>query len=94
MSVYFIANLAIHDDELYQEYCEKMNELAPKWGLKYLAADDNPLLLEGSWPYNRLVLLEFADQQALDDWYFSTEYQELLALREESADCDVIVVSD
>ena len=92
MSVYFIANLQIHDEEGYQKYCELMNEDMVSFNGKYLAVETKAEVLEGEWNYDRLVLLEFSDQDALYAWYNSLEYQEIIKLRTNSTKSDVIVV--
>jgi len=91
MSVYFIANIAVRDDALYQKYLERVDEVFEKFQGRYLALDTAPTVLEGAWPYSRVALITFPDQAALDRWYGSPEYQEILAFRLGAADCDTIV---
>ena len=91
MSVYFIANLKIKNEEGYQEYQKALGEAFPVFPGEYLALDRNPLVLEGKWDYNRLVLIEFPDQKSFANWYNSPEYQNIVNLRTDNAICDIIV---
>ena len=43
--------------------------------------DDNPIILEGSRPDGRTVLIEFDSSEALMGWWESPEYRELAAHR-------------
>ena len=46
-----------------------------------LAADDHARVVEGTWPYDWIVLIEFAGQQDLDAWAASGDYQRIAADR-------------
>jgi uncharacterized protein (DUF1330 family) len=92
MSVYFIANLKIHDQDEYQKYLLHVEDTVNTFNGKYLAVDKNPEILKGKWDYSRLVLIEFPDKESLKNWYYSPEYQEILKIRLSSADSDIIIV--
>jgi len=92
MSVYFIANIRMKDEAAYQPYLEAVNESLAKYSGEYLAVEDNPRVMEGEWPYTRLALVRFPDEETLNRWYFSTEYQAILHYRLNHSDCDTIVV--
>ncbi len=92
MSVYFIANIRIKDEAAYAKYVANSDRVFAQYKGKYLTVDNNPTVLEGNWPYTRLVLIEFPDKRALMAWYQSDAYQEILKYRLESADCDTLVV--
>ncbi len=92
MSVYFIANIHIHDDGEYEKYRKDVDEVFSRYRGEYLALDDAPVVLEGDWDYTRAVLIRFPDREALDAWYFSPEYQRILQHRLKGARCDTIVI--
>ena len=92
MSKYFIAQLKIHNQQLYLEYLKELKSYFDNYSGRYLVSSDNPVILEGNWNYNRLVLLEFPNQEELDRWYYSPEYQSTIKLRHDSSEADVIVV--
>jgi uncharacterized protein (DUF1330 family) len=91
MSAYFIANIAIHDEAEYGKYLERVDGVFQKFNGKYLAVDANPEVLEGTWNYSRVVLIEFPDRDALKAWYHSSEYQEIVKHRLNAAVCDTII---
>ena len=92
MSAYFIANLKIHDEDEYKRYLIYVGNTVEMYHGKYLAVDTNPEILEGKWDYSRLVLIEFPDREALKKWYYSPEYQNIIKMRFDSADSDIIIV--
>ncbi|MCL1928079.1 MAG: DUF1330 domain-containing protein [Treponema sp.] len=92
MSVYFIANVRIHNQIEFDKYLETVDSTIEKFGGKYLAVDKNPEIIEGKWNYSRLVLLEFPDKKTLKEWYNSDEYQKILKYRLSSAESDIIIV--
>ena len=91
MSVYFIANVRIHNQIEFDKYLKTVDSTIEKSGGKYLAVDKNPEIIEGKWNYSRLVLLEFPDKKTLKKWYNSDEYQEILKYRLSSAESDIII---
>jgi uncharacterized protein (DUF1330 family) len=92
MSCYFIANININDCELYNKYLSKAGSIFEKFNGKYLAVDNNPLVMEGNHTYARLVVIEFPDKDAFYVWYNSDAYQEILKYRTEAAECDAVLV--
>ena len=92
MNVYFIANIRMKDAEAYHPYLKDVDEILAKYSGEYLALEDNPRVLEGDWPYTRLALVRFPDEESLNRWYFSDEYQAILRYRLDNAECDTIIV--
>ncbi|MBB2745169.1 UNVERIFIED_ORG: uncharacterized protein (DUF1330 family) [Microbispora rosea subsp. rosea] len=48
-------------------------------------------VVEGAWP-GLVVLMEFPDRAAADQWYTSAEYQKILPLRVNNAVSDVVLI--
>ena len=92
MSAYFIANIQIHDLQMMKKYKEEIGDMVMRWGGEYLAAVNDPEVLEGDWDYTRLVLLRFPSEERLKEWYNSEEYQKVLQLRLGAAKCDTVFV--
>jgi len=80
------------DAEAYQPYLKDVDRILVKYSGEYLAVEDDLRVMEGEWPYTRLALVRFPDEEALNRWYFSDEYQAILRYRLEGAQCDTIVV--
>ena len=92
MSFYFSANITIINEKLYQKYLDKADEVFAKFNGEYLAVDESPRLLECSRKHGRMVIIKFETKEDFERWYFSEEYQELLAFRLAAADCDAVLV--
>jgi uncharacterized protein (DUF1330 family) len=93
MSCYFIAQIKINDPEEYQKYIDRAGKIFEKFNGEYLALDNNPTILEGSWDYTRTVLIRFNNHEDFNSWYHSDEYQEILKHRLKAAHCDTILVN-
>lgn len=92
MSCYFLARITIHDPQTYQKYLERVDAVFSKFHGTYLALDDHPGVLEGTWDCTRTVLIRFDSREDLLDWYHSPEYSEILQFRLSSAHCDSVVL--
>jgi len=92
MSYYFVAQIKVNNEEEYQKYLKNCNEVFCKYKGKYLAVDDSPMVLEGSWQYSKVVIIEFPDKNTFSQWYESPEYQVILEYRLKAAKCDTVFV--
>ena len=92
MSVYFMASIRINNDQEYQLYLDRSEEIFARYNGSYLAVDNKPEVLEGKWNYKRAVLIHFDKQKDFDAWYRSDEYQEILQYRISAAECDTILI--
>ena len=92
MYYYFIAQIRIDDEEVYQRYLDEAGHVFSRFSGKYLAVDTAPELLEGKWNYSRTVVIRFNNKKDFEQWYYSKEYQEILKHRLEASHCDTILV--
>jgi uncharacterized protein (DUF1330 family) len=92
MPVYAIAQLTIHDRDRYRRYADRFMPVLTAHGGRLLAADDRPQVLEGDWPRERVVMVEFADTASLKRWTSSPDYKALAAERQAAADAIILVV--
>jgi uncharacterized protein (DUF1330 family) len=92
MHYYFAAQIRINTPEEYQKYIDKADQVFKKFKGKYLAVDNHPEVVEGSWNYTRTILIEFESKSDFEEWYYSPEYQEILKFRLQAADCDTILI--
>jgi uncharacterized protein (DUF1330 family) len=77
MAVYIINNMTMRDREAYQAYLRGFMPVFRKYGGTVLAAQDDPVPVEGEWPYQRTVLLSFPSRELAQMWASSPEYQEI-----------------
>ena len=80
MSVYFMASISITNDQEYQLYLDRSEEIFARYKGSYLAVD------------SRAVLIRFDKKEDFDAWYQSGEYQEILQYRLSAAECDTILI--
>jgi len=92
MSVYTIALLNISDRNEYAKYEQGFMEIFNRYSGKLLAVDEAPVVLEGTWPHTRTVLIEFPSQVELDRWYHSDAYQALAKHRFAASQASIAVV--
>ncbi|GAA0970979.1 DUF1330 domain-containing protein [Actinocorallia libanotica] len=77
MTVYAMAQISIHDRERYNSYAARFMDVLLGYGGRLLAADERPEVIEGDWPYGKVVLMSFKDREAFEKWAYSAEYQEI-----------------
>ena len=92
MTVYAIAQLAIHDRERYQRYVAAFIPILTQYGGQLLAADQHPEATEGQWDGGKVVLIAFPDRETFMAWVASPEYQEIAKDRMAAAETTAILV--
>lgn len=92
MSAYIIVDIKVKDPVRYEHYKQLAQESIAAHGGRYIVRGGKVETLEGTWPLNRLVVLEFESVERARAWYDSLEYAEGKALRNEVADARMILV--
>jgi uncharacterized protein (DUF1330 family) len=92
MPAYVIAQINITDPQKYQEYVKLAGPAAAKYGGRFLVRGGAKTELEGSIPYQRIVVDEFPSVEAAKRFYHSPEYQEARAKRLGAADFNMVIV--
>ncbi|MEU7689185.1 DUF1330 domain-containing protein [Microbispora sp. SCL1-1] len=93
MSTYLINHLRIPGDvpnEAGLSYLEEVEATVKPYGGRWLA-NGEVSVVEGAWP-GLVVLMEFPDRAAVDRWYNSPEYQNILPLRVNNAISDLVLI--
>ena len=80
MAAYVIAQMQVHDVEMYREYASKVFATIGAFEGKLLAAETVEVC-EGEQPFPRTVIGEFPSAEVARAWYESTNYQAILPLR-------------
>ena len=75
MTVYIIAQLKFTRRELYDRYQSRFAGVFRKFKGKLLVADEHPVVMEGSWGRDKVVIMEFPDDAAAQEFQTSPEYQ-------------------
>jgi uncharacterized protein (DUF1330 family) len=91
-TVYALAQLTIHDRARYREYVRRFPAVLARFGGRLLAADEAPVVMEGSWDRHKVVLLEFPSEQAFTAWSTSDAYREIAIDRIAATEGPVLLV--
>lgn len=93
MAAYLIVDLlAVTDADGFGQYRQRVGATVEKYGGKYLVAGGKFEKVEGAWQPGGLVLLEFPNMERAKSWYNSEDYRELKALRQRSANANMVLV--
>jgi uncharacterized protein (DUF1330 family) len=92
MPAYLIAQITVRDAATYDRYRELAPPSIAQYGGRYVARGGTTETLEGTWRPKRLVILEFPSVEQARAWWASPEYAPAKALRQSSADADILVV--
>ena len=90
MTSYVMASVAIHEREAYDRYAAAFMPVLRQYGGRLLVSDERPEAIEGEWDGRKLVLLAFADRDAVLTWANSPEYRRIA--QDRIAGADVIVL--
>jgi uncharacterized protein (DUF1330 family) len=77
MSVYVVGQITITDRTAYNRYQERFMAVLVRYTGRLLAADESPVVVEGTWDREKVVLLSFPDEAAFHEWANSPDYQEI-----------------
>jgi uncharacterized protein (DUF1330 family) len=92
MVAYILADIEVTDLARYEGYKELAAASAAQYGGRYVVRGGAVEVLEGAWPTNRFVVLEFPDADAARRWYSSPEYSAARAIRQEASNSKLILV--
>ena len=87
-----IIEIEILDNELYNEYTEKVRPVVEKYNGRYLVRGGEVTPMSGDWKPERVIVVEFPSYDDLNRCFESQEYKEIAPLREKSAIGKSIIV--
>ena len=92
MAAYVIGDVReVRDLEALLEYRRRNTDAVARNGGRFLVRGGDVTLLDGEWPTQRIVLIEFPDAAAARAWWESEEYAPLKAMRREASDTNIIL---
>ena len=94
MTVYVIAQLSFTDRRAYDRYQARFFDVFRKFSGRLLAADESPVVVEGSWQGEKVVLLSFPDEAEFRRFEHSPEYEEIASDRRAGANTVSLLVRD
>jgi uncharacterized protein (DUF1330 family) len=89
---YAVILLDVRDLDLYIEYARRATEIEARHGGKPLVVSNVEETVEGSWPSQRVVVLEFPSINDARAWYDDPDYRELIPLRHQATDSSIVFV--
>ena len=92
MSAFVLVEVAIHDNQLYEEYKKLTPSSLEPYGGRFVIRGLPVKALEGHWNHDRLVLLEFPNREKALEWYDSEAYQKARKIREKASDANFFII--
>ena len=92
MAAYIVTQIEITDPETFETYRAQVPPILEKYGGEFIVRGGDREVLEGDWPWLRMVILKFPDREAAKAWHASAEYQGPKALRQAASKANMIVV--
>jgi len=83
MAAYLVGHITVKDDTLWQEYVAGVAESIAPFDANIIFRGKLARVLAGS--HDLVVVIEFSDLAALDNWFNSPKYQSLIPLRDKAA---------
>ena len=92
MVAYIVTQIEITDPETFETYRAQVPPILEKYGGEFIVRGGDREVLEGDWPWPRMVILKFPDREAAKAWHASAEYQGPKALRQAASKANMIIV--
>jgi uncharacterized protein (DUF1330 family) len=92
MKAYVIVQETIKDQAVFDAYRKDVMATLAEFGGQFIVRGGNLTIVEGDWPHQRTVIIEFPSRDAAEGWYKSPAYQRVLPLRLQSSVGNLVIV--
>ena len=92
MSAYIIVQVSVNDPGRYEKYKDMVPPTLKPYGGRFLVRGGAVENLEGTWNPARTVVIGFDSMEKAKAWWSSPEYADAKALRQATANTEMIVV--
>ena len=92
MAVYLIIDVAIIDQDVYEEYVARVPAVVEQYGGRYLVRGGPVAPVSGDWQPERIIVVEFDSSSQVQEYLASPEHLALAPLRKQSTTSRVIIV--
>ena len=92
MAGYIVVQVEVQDQATYDEYRKLVPATIEKYGGRLKVRGGKTETLEGTWSPKRFIVIEFDSVEQAKKWWNSPEYAPAKAMRQRSANTDMIVV--
>lgn len=93
MAGYIVAMIDVTDPQTYQEYTKQVPATIEKYGGRFIVRGGEVETLEGTFPAQRIVVLEFESVERARAWWASEEYRAPKALRQSASNGTLLLVA-
>jgi uncharacterized protein (DUF1330 family) len=92
MSAYIVVEVQVNDPVRYEDYKKMVPSSLAAYGGRFIVRGGKVETLEGDWAPKRFVMVEFPSLEKAKAWWASEEYAQAKALRQATAQTQMIVV--
>ncbi|MBX7126295.1 MAG: DUF1330 domain-containing protein [Cyclobacteriaceae bacterium] len=92
MPAYVIADVTIHNPQLYEEYRKLTPGSIAPFGGKFIVRGGATETMEGNWNPGRVVILEFESVEKAKAWWNSEIYAPAKAIRQQASYTNMLIV--
>jgi len=92
MTAYLVLDFAVRDLRGFLPYVEAIPAFIEKHGGRYIVRGERPIVKEGGWAPERLVILEFPSRQNAEAFLADPDVQPLFAVRHRTTDSKLVLV--
>ncbi|KQV58370.1 MULTISPECIES: DUF1330 domain-containing protein [unclassified Caulobacter] len=92
MTAYFVLDLTIRDFRGFAPYMAAIPAFIEKHGGRYIVQGAEPLVMEGDWTPERVVVIEFPSRENAEAFLNDPERQDLFAIRHRTTTSKLILV--
>ena len=92
MKAYVVVQEIINDQKMFDAYRKEVFATLAEFGGLIIVRGGQLTVVEGEWPYERTVIIEFPSRVAAQNWYKSPAYEKILPLRLKSCICNLVIV--
>jgi uncharacterized protein (DUF1330 family) len=86
MAAYLVGQIKVKDQNLWNEYVAGVKESLAPFAAEIVFRGTLLEVLAGEQDKDLVVVIKFAEQVVLNEWFTSDKYQSLIPLRDEAAD--------
>jgi uncharacterized protein (DUF1330 family) len=90
MPAYVIGHITVKNPEKWAEYRNQVPATLTSWNAELVFRGKTTSVLSGNHSHNDTVVIRFPNTESVEQWYNSAAYQELIPLRTDAADIDLI----
>lgn len=81
MVAYVVCQMSVHDQTTYRKYTALTPAVVKRHGGRFLTRGDTVSTIEGDTYKERMVILEFPDNEAVQGWYNDPDYVAAMKFR-------------